>query len=524
MDQDQSLSERMSAVPISTLIHGVVLFLLLIYGFIIRLMFLFQPMCLDETNSYLALISKPLSVGLSHYPSPNNHLLNTLLSHISCRILGPSTGIASPWMIRFPAFLAGIFVPLATYFVFRKLFNKHIGLLATALVVPSSLMIEYSTNARGYSIITLIFLLLVLVSIYVLRTGRIRLWVLFVILAAVGFYTIPTFLYFFIGLIIWMVLVAWRGPYVGPPGRFALRLALSSAAAFGLAVLLYSPVLLRSGSHVLLSNDWIKPVGTSAFLRQAPGNLYDSWTRFGDGLPVFVGLIVLLAFVIAIFTQRHLTRYKVNLALVLVVSSMTIMLVRMNLPPARVWTPFLPIYLGYAAVGLYFLARRSIELSRRRLGVSTQRAIVFFTILTLAISLAFGASVINTNSPYQQVKDEVTLTDAEQVALALKGALGKDVVVVTGFFPGLMLRYYFMKHGIPLSHIYVAPKDMGISNVLIGPGPASSTGGKVILIDAPKDGYPLALAIKYLGLDPKAADSAVKVATVGETNIFVLGL
>ena len=54
----------------------------------VRLMFINQPMRYDEALTFNEFASRPLYYGLSFYPDPNNHLLNTLLVHVAFASLG----------------------------------------------------------------------------------------------------------------------------------------------------------------------------------------------------------------------------------------------------------------------------------------------------------------------------------------------------------------------------------------------------------------------------------------------------
>src|SRR5436309_12847509 len=73
---------------------------LMLLGLGLRIAFLNQPIRYDEALTYNEFASRPLYYGLSFYPEPNNHLLNTLLVHA---LLGLGS---QPWVLRVPALLA----------------------------------------------------------------------------------------------------------------------------------------------------------------------------------------------------------------------------------------------------------------------------------------------------------------------------------------------------------------------------------------------------------------------------------
>src|SRR2546425_3783489 len=95
----------------------------------------------DESATFLYYASHPLPVAVSIYGSPNNHILHTVLMHLSYVIFG-----ASEWALRLPAFLAGVAIVPLTYVVARSLGNRG-ALLAAALSASAPVLIDYSTDA-----------------------------------------------------------------------------------------------------------------------------------------------------------------------------------------------------------------------------------------------------------------------------------------------------------------------------------------------------------------------------------------
>ena len=111
-------------------------------------------MQLDEAYTYNEYASKPVLDGLSWYTLPNNHLLNTLLIHVATVVLGNE-----PWVVRLGALAAGLGLIPAIYALTRRLCGPPEGLLAAALVAASEPLIDYSTNARGYTLVALVTVL-----------------------------------------------------------------------------------------------------------------------------------------------------------------------------------------------------------------------------------------------------------------------------------------------------------------------------------------------------------------------------
>src|SRR5919201_6998039 len=82
----------------------------------LRAAYLSQPMRYDEAFTWLAYASRPLAQGLSRYDYPNNHLLHTLLVHLAAAAFGNR-----PWVLRLPAYLAGVVLIPASWWAVRAL-------------------------------------------------------------------------------------------------------------------------------------------------------------------------------------------------------------------------------------------------------------------------------------------------------------------------------------------------------------------------------------------------------------------
>ncbi len=115
----------------------------------VRLAFLGAPMRHDEAKTFLSFVAKPLLEGLSNYYVPNNHILHTVLAHLAWRLFGDA-----PQVLRgCPPSLAGCaLLPLA-WLVGLRLFEKRSAMWAAALVAACPPLVDYATDARGYSLV-----------------------------------------------------------------------------------------------------------------------------------------------------------------------------------------------------------------------------------------------------------------------------------------------------------------------------------------------------------------------------------
>src|SRR5262245_27956602 len=164
-------------------------------------MYLGQPMRYDESITYLLFVRRPWADALSLYTYPNNHVFHTLLAKASVSVFGDA-----PWAIRLPAFLAGVLVIPAAYVATRALYGARAALMAAAIVASSGALTLYSTNARGYSLIVLAFLLLVVISARLVSGGASSLWFSFAVVAALGLWTVPTMMFPVGTMAVWLAL------------------------------------------------------------------------------------------------------------------------------------------------------------------------------------------------------------------------------------------------------------------------------------------------------------------------------
>jgi hypothetical protein len=199
----------------------------------LRILFLGQPMRVDESTTYLEFVSKNWLVAVSNYGAPNNHILHTIFAKLATVVFG-----GEPWAIRLTALLAGTIMAPAAALAACAIHGARAAVPAAALVTVCWPWIFYSANARGYTLAGLLFLLLVPLAAR-LRTGpSVGAWIWFAIVAAFGLFTVPVMVYPLVPLCVWILAARPRA---------AGELAAASVAAAALTLLLYAPVLAATG-------------------------------------------------------------------------------------------------------------------------------------------------------------------------------------------------------------------------------------------------------------------------------------
>ncbi|MCP4764236.1 MAG: hypothetical protein GY870_20855 [archaeon] len=422
-------------------LHFAVLFIIILMAIPIRLLFLFQPIRYDEAYTFIMYASKPLYIGLSTYYLPNNHLFHTILVHIAFLILGNE-----PWILRLPALLAGVLIVPASYFSIRILYNKHAALLTAAFTASSSILIEYSTLARGYTLICLFFLLLIVLGAYLIQKDKSLVWYFFVLIATLGFFTIPIMLYPFGIVVVWLFLYSFLKDTNSDGYNINLKnLILCIIITTLFTSLLYTPVLIVSGSQSFFANRFVISRSLSYFFSHFPYSLSSTWIEWNRDIPVGISYILALGFATAVLTHKRLTQYRIPLILSVIAFVLLVLIAQRVVPYNRVWLFLLPLYIGIACTGCYFLIGCTTLINKHY----TQP---FYSALALVFSMYLSFNAIHTKSVYKS-NDLGTLRDAEQISFFLKDYLktgDKVLVVCPSDFP---IIYYFNKLNIPIEYL-----------------------------------------------------------------------
>jgi hypothetical protein len=414
--------------------HWLVLGLVVAGGAALRLAFLFQPMRYDEAYTFLQHAARPLYIGLSNYAEPNNHLFHTLLVHVTAALLGPH-----PWAIRLPACLAGLLAVPAAYLLARSVYTKEAALVAAAAVASSSALVEYSTQARGYTLVALVFLLILALAAYLVSRRNAFAWLLFVVLSALGFYTVPVMLYPFGVAVAWMALTAAVGPRAA--GRQLLAdLAMAVLLVVAVTAVLYAPVFIATGITAVVANPTVVPQPLGYLGEHLPASLGEVWRQWNRDLPRPVSAALLVGFAVSLLFARRLTPLRVPLPAAVLAWCGPLLLVQRVVPFPRVWLFLLPLYLTLAAGGIGGLLAAATGRWPRH------RALVFGTV-ALATCAGLGGSVLGTRS-ILVTTETGALPDAEGLALFLKERLGPDERVLAFVPSDAPLRYYFRRHGL----------------------------------------------------------------------------
>ena len=211
-------------------------------GVVLAAYYLDVPLRVDETTTIGAYTAQPLSTALTEYDTPNNHLLHTLLVWVVTQVGGLSRVV-----FRLPAFASFCLFLIVLWWFVRLEYGAKTATFTVALVAPSPIFIGFATNARGYTLLLLLFVTALLCGRAVLRSPhKNALWAAWAATVALGCYTVPVMVFPASTTAAWMLLVRWRRR--GDDGLgfrpFAFRTIAWSGVALGAVAALYLPVAL----------------------------------------------------------------------------------------------------------------------------------------------------------------------------------------------------------------------------------------------------------------------------------------
>jgi len=467
LDQNQRRSRSLRAIlehlllPEKDTVYTLItLGVITLIGFYLRIIDLNQSIAYDEAYTFIHFASRPFKHILADYSAPNNHIFHTILVGIAYRLFG-----GEAWVLRLPAFSAGILMIPAMYITARRFFAQYQALVAAGLVAVIPLFINYSVNGRGYTMLVLFALLQAnFAGILVVRRSKPAL-IAFTLTAALGFYTIPIFLYPMAGISLWVVLTYLFTKEPRPEKLRRLGEFLGACLLAGLLTLvLYSPVILfGSGLSSILGNEIVKSLRWSTFVENLDPRLLKAWNKWMIGIGPIFEYVFLGGFLLSVLFYRKVSNQKLILPLqVFLVLAVAVLLVLQRVSPLpRIWIYLEAFYLMFAAAGLVWL----LELSLRKMAGPAFTGRMFSLGIPLAFLAAFtGMLIARAQNPVYRDLDllpEAYAADYIATHLTLE-----DTIVATGPVD-IQTAYYLSLHGISFERFYQRDHPVEIQNALV---------------------------------------------------------
>jgi hypothetical protein len=347
----------------------------------------------------------------------------------------------------------------------RRFFSQYQALAAAGLIAVIPLFINYSVNGRGYTMLVLFALLLANFA-GILMVGRsMPALIAFTLTAALGFYTIPIFLYPMAGISLWVVLTCLFTKEPRPEKLHRLAEFLGACLLVGvLTLLLYSPVILfGSGLSSIIGNEIVKSLSWSTFLENLDPRLLKAWNKWMIGIGPIFEYVFLGGFLLSVLFYRKVSHQKLVLPLqVFLGLAVAILLVLQRVSPLpRIWIYLEAFYLMFAAAGLVWF----IHLSLRALVAPTLTE----RTLSVAIPLAFLAaltSMLIARAQNPVYRDLDLLPEAYAADYIAAHLTPEETIVATGPVD-IQTAYYLSLHGIPFDRFYKRDHPVEIQNALV---------------------------------------------------------
>jgi hypothetical protein len=397
-------------------------------GAVARLAAIRQPMRFDESISWAYYVGRSWKTIVTSYTYPNNHVFYSLLAKLTGSLFR-----YQPWALRIPAFVAGLAVIPLIWCLGRRLTDNRSALLASALVAGSVELTLYSTNARGYSLVTALFLAMLLVADDLISTATARGFALLALLGGLGLFTVPTMLYPLGVTGTWLLLSARRRPS-GERGSFAVWTMGAMTGAVFLAALLYLPLILHSGLSALINNKFVSPSPWDRFTADVAPMVFDTFASWARPFPNLLAYALLLFAVLGVAKKREGNR--ASLALATAIWCITLLFATHRAPFVRVWLFLLPLFYLAAARGVWMLVDR-VTTAEKKTGAWPAVALA-----ALLMMLVVSTHVV------ERSEDTGTFPSADKVTALIAPQLRAEDRVLAPVPLNGPLLYYFTRSGL----------------------------------------------------------------------------
>jgi hypothetical protein len=219
----------------------------------LRIFHLNSDLWYDEVLTLLDFVRPSLGDIVTSFPSQNQHMLYSLLAHVSVNIFGESA-----WALRLPSVIFGVASVWALFLLGRRVVDAREALLACGLMTVSYHHIWFSQNARGYMGLMFFSTLATWLWLEALSRDSWPLWISYAVALTLGMWLHMTMAFVVAahGLIYLIDCARKRKLRWKPFGSWLLFASLSlQLHALSL------PEFLRTGLHeISLESEWTNPL------------------------------------------------------------------------------------------------------------------------------------------------------------------------------------------------------------------------------------------------------------------------
>jgi len=411
---------------------------IMVLAVIYRLEYIYSSLHHDEAYTYVA-FAHSLFAAATDYHLPNNHVFHSILVHFSTRIFG-----IQPWSVRLPAFTAGVLLVPAAYWLAKRLYDRWTALGAALLVAWLPILINYSTNARGYTLVALFTLLTLTLGSIVRKQKNLFAWMLISLFSALGLYTMPVMLFPFGILFAWLFFgnqVEGPGPYRSKLDFLCYWVAAGVGAAI-LTMLFYTPILIFTGPENVFANGFVAPLPWADLLETLSHRFTETWVEWTSGIPLFMAIFLAAGWTLSLVFHQRLSTTRVPLQLVALLWIAALIIIQRPNAWAKVWLFLLPLMLLWASAGTVGLLEKVRLKFLRGLPLAV-----------IVVGLALLAGIQHAAWLAPQLPELWAGRGAEEKAvLFVQGQLQDDDLIIVAPPDDAAVWYYSELHGIMNTH------------------------------------------------------------------------
>jgi 4-amino-4-deoxy-L-arabinose transferase-like glycosyltransferase len=429
------------------------LFGVTVIGIFIRLIQINSAVGYDEAYTFIHFASRSLQVILTDYSAPNNHIFHSLLVYIVYHIFGNHI-----WALRLPAFLAGVLTIPAIYMAGKVIYGKNAALVAAALVACTPILVDFSVNARGYTLMCLFSCLILWIAGILRKQSSFAGWLLLILFSILGFYTLPVMVYPVSAVYLWL-LVSWvvKDIYSNSRGKFIFGLIVTSISTILITFLLYSPILIfGSGFSSITSNEFVKSQSWLDFIQSVQSRIPRVWGDWNYLVPYWVAIITILGFLLLVVFEWRRFSHKIPVWIPTVISISILIILQRVTPWPRVWLFLLVFYLLWAAAGWLEL----IRLFTAKITLKWVQPVFMWVIilLTLFVYVAFR------NKPSFNPTEDYPM---QEVAEFVSNHITNEDTLVAVSPVTIQTGYYLTIENIPFERFYDRDRKGVIKHAIV---------------------------------------------------------
>jgi hypothetical protein len=332
----------------------------------------------------------------------------------------------------------------ATLLLARRFYNWNTALLSSALVAAAPVMINYSTNARGYTTLALITLLLWSIGTYLKNHKNRFAWLVFSVLAAVGFYTLPVMLYPYGIILTWMFLsnlAGDRGQEYQDKWSMVRHLLFSGMITVLITLLLYLPIFVYSGINSVFNNPFVESLTWGDFQQTLPIRLQETWEDWSVNIPLLGWAFLMAGVIFSLTLHRWISRQKISLQIAALLWIILLLIVQRPNAWGKIWTYLYAPLMIWASAGLLALLK---DLTVWRWRAPAFQAVVAIGVSALAL-VNGGLYTIDVGQNVTEVKE------VERSVTFIKGIIQDNEIIVVSPPNDAPFWYYARRQQLPES-------------------------------------------------------------------------